>query len=53
MGGRTVRQEAIVYRQGPNWVANIGGYLRQLPYYVATKNEVVEYLDEYKVIFAK
>lgn len=45
--------EAIVYKQGLNWISNIGGNLTQLPYWVKTKKQVKEYLSDYNVIFAK
>ena len=44
--------EAIVYKQGLNWISNIEGYLTQLPYWVKTKKQVKEHLSDYKVIFA-
>ena len=45
--------EAIVYKQGLNWISNIEGYLTQLPYWVKTKKQVKEYLSDYKVIYAR
>ena len=44
--------EAIVYKQGLNWISNIEGNLTQLPYWVKTKKQVKEHLSDYKVIFA-
>lgn len=52
-GIKQIIMEAIVYKQGLNWISNIGGYLTQLPYWVKTKKQVKEYLSDYNVIFAK
>jgi 3-dehydroquinate dehydratase len=52
-------KEIIVYREGGNWVANDGGYLRTLHYSIQSKQQVVDFLEndwpdrDVKVIFAK
>lgn len=45
-------EKAIVYRQGNAWIANINGYLRTLGYWVKTKKQVREALEDYEVEFA-
>lgn len=49
---RKAMEKAIVYRQGNNWIANINGYLRTLGYWVKTKKQVREALEDYEVEFA-